>query len=47
MGILQAIRAHMTGPPTVIECRHCGESLPQKVDTCETCGSSEIARYHC
>jgi len=33
------------GTTTVVECRHCGTPLQSDADTCQECGSDEIARY--
>ncbi|SEW10599.1 hypothetical protein [Halobacterium jilantaiense] len=30
---------------TVVECRHCGTPLQADAESCQECGSSEIARY--
>ena len=32
-------------PPTLLECRHCGSEVERDAETCENCGSTEIATY--
>lgn len=30
---------------TVVECRHCGASVPERADRCPECDSESIATY--
>ncbi|WP_339103191.1 hypothetical protein [Haloterrigena salinisoli] len=45
MGVVTTLRRLVGDEGELYECRNCGEKFDRELETCSTCGSTEIAHY--